>query len=287
MRPFEYVVPQTIPEALELLRKYGDSARLLAGGTDLLIYMQDGKLQPEYLVDLSHIDGLRGITYDETQGLRLGSLTSLRDIELSPVIREHYPALAASTYELAGIQIRNMGTIGGNTCNASPAADTIPPLMALDAVAVIAGIGSERRVPYTKFFVGPGKTVMHPDELLTAIELPAPSPRAGSHYIKLAVRRAMDIAIVGLAAAVSLDNGVVKDCRIAMGAVGPTVLRAYEAEDILRGRTLEETTLNAAAKAAQARATPIDDQRASAAYRTMMVEVLTRRALQQAAVCAG
>ena len=282
MRAFEYVVPQTVPEALSLLQEHGDGARPLAGGTDLLIFMQGGRIQPEYLVDLGRIDGLRGITYDDTGGARIGALTSLRDIERSPIICERYPGLAASTLELAGIQIRNMGTIGGNTCNASPAADTIPPLMALDATAVITGPSGERRTPYADFFHGPGRTDIQPGELLTAIELPPPPPRTGSHYIKLAVRRAMDIAIVGLAATVTLDNGSVKDCRITMGAVGPTVMRAHEAEEIIRGKTPDDAVLAEAAKAAQAAATPIDDQRASASYRKMMVVSLTRQAVQQA-----
>ncbi len=282
MRAFGYSAPETIPEALSLLQEYGDGARLLAGGTDLLIFMQGGRIQPAHLVDLRHISELRGIAYDDTAGARIGALTSLREIERSPIIRNHYPGLAASTFELAGIQIRNMATIGGNTCNASPAADTIPPLMALDATALTTGLNGERRTPYTDFFHGPGKSGIRPGELLTAIELPPPPPYTGSHYIKLAVRRAMDIAIVGLAAAVTMENGTVKDCRITMGAVGPTVKRAYEAEGILRGSTPDKAILVEASKAAQAAATPIDDQRASASYRKMMVASLMRQAVQQA-----
>ena len=283
MRPFEYLAPQTVPEALGLLREHDEKARLLAGGTDLLIFMQEGRAQPDYVVDLAGIDELRGIAYDPTKGLRIGPLTTLRQIELAPVIRQKYPALAQSTFELAGKQIRNMATIGGNTCNASPAADTIPALMALDAVAVIATSSGERRVPYREFFVGPGRTVLQPHQLLTAIELPPPPPGTGSHYIKLSVRRAMDIAIVGLGAAVTLEDGVVKDCRIALGAVGPTVIRADEAEQLLVGNALEDGVLNEVAKAAQKVARPITDQRATAAYRTMMVPVLTQQALRRAA----
>lgn len=286
MRPFEYCAPQTIPDALGVFHTYGDRARPLAGGTDLLIFMQSGRVQPDYVVDLTRLAPLKGLTYDPSQGLRVGALTSLREIELAPVIRAHYPALAVSTFELAGVQIRNMATIGGNTCNASPAADTIPPLLALDAVAVITGATGDRRVPYTDLFQGPGKTGIRRGELLTTIELPPPSPRTGSHYIKLAVRNAMDIAIVGVAASVTLDDGLVKDCRIALGAVASTAIRAYEAEQLLRDRALEDTTLDAVAKAAQAAARPITDQRSSAAYRTMMVGVLTRQALRQAAAVA-
>ncbi|MBI4550641.1 MAG: xanthine dehydrogenase family protein subunit M [Candidatus Latescibacteria bacterium] len=286
MRPFEYCAPSTVTEALSLLREYGDRARPLAGGTDLLIFMQSGRVQPDYVVDLTRIAALKGIAYDPAQGLKLGALTSMREVELAPAIRAHYPALAASTFELAGVQVRNMATIGGNTCNASPAADTIPPLMALDAVAVIAGTTGERRVPYTELFQGPGKTALKRDELLASIDLPPPSSRTGSHYIKLAVRKAMDIAIVGVAASVTLDDGLVQDCRIALGAVGPTVIRAHEAEQLLRGKPLEDATLKAVAKAAQAAAKPITDQRGSAAYRTMMVGVLVPQALRQAAMAA-
>lgn len=283
MQAFDYHAPQSVPEALGLLRQYGDRARPMAGGTDILLFMEGGKIAPENLVDLSRIPDLTEINYDPAHGLRLGALTTMRDIERSPVIRAHYPALTESTLELAGVQIRNMATIGGNTCNASPAADTIPALMALDAVAVISGADGERRVIYTALFQGPGKTVIGQDELLTAIELPPPAPHSGSHYIKLAIRKAMDIAIVGAGASVTLDGDTVTDCRITLGAVGPTVVRACDAENLLRGNPLDETTLNHVAAAATAIANPISDQRASAGYRKKMVGVLTRQVLLKAA----
>ena len=287
MRSFSYLAPQTVPEALGLLAEHGPTARILAGGTDLLLLMQDGKIQPDVLVDLAPIRDLRRIGDDDEGGLRMGPLVSLRQIEQDQRVAARYPALAQSTFELAGVQIRNMATIGGNTCNASPAADTIPALMALDAVAVISGPGLQRRVPYRELFIGPGKTVLKAGELLTAIELPPPAPRSGSCYIKLAVRRAMDIAIVGLAAAVELADGVVERCRIVLGAVGPTVMRAPEAEKLLEGSRLDPDVLDRVAEAAQAVARPISDQRASADYRLLMVAVLTRQALRQAAAEAG
>lgn len=283
MQAFDYHAPQSVSEAVGLLHRFGDKARPLAGGTDVLIFMEGGKIAPENLVDLSRIPDMAAIDYDPERGLRLGALTTMRDIERSPDIRAHYPALTESTLELAGVQIRNMATIGGNTCNASPAADTIPALMALDATAVITGTDGERRVPYTEFFQGPGKTVLAQGELLTAIELPPPAPHAGSHYIKLAVRKAMDIAIVGVGAAVMMDGETVADSRIALGAVGPVVVRAHNAEQILRGNRLDENTLDKVAEAAVAIAAPISDQRASAGYRKKMVGVLTRQALLKAA----
>ena len=286
MKPIDYCAPSTVPEALGLLRTLGNKARPLAGGTDLMIFLQHGRVDAETLVDLGRIPGLAGIDGLPDGGLHIGALTRLRDIERSPVVRHQYAALAESMRELAGIQIRNMATLGGNTCNASPAADTIPALMALDAVAVIASESGERRVPYTRFFVGPGRTVLAPGELLTAIELPATAPGTGSRYIKLAVRNAMDIAIVGVGVSVTLDGEHVVACRIALGAVGPTVIRADAAEAALQGKLPDEATIQAAADAARDMARPISDQRASAAYRKKMVGVVTRDALRSAVAAA-
>ena len=251
-----------------------------------MIFLQHGRVDADILVDLGRIPGLAGIDSLPGGGLRIGALTRLRDVERSPLIRSQYAALAESMRELAGIQIRNMATLGGNTCNASPAADTIPALMALDAVAVIASESGERRVPYTRFFVGPGRTVLASGELLTAIELPGTAPHTGSRYIKLAVRNAMDIAIVGVGVSVTLDGEHVVACRIALGAVGPTVIRADAAEAALQGKLPDEAAIQTAADAARDMARPISDQRASAAYRKKMVGVITRDALRAAVAAA-
>lgn len=283
MHQFDYFSPTTITEAQEILENKGSETKLLAGGTDLVLFMTEGHVKPPTIVNITGLEDLKGMQYDETTGLRIGPLTTMREIEQSPIVKDKYPALATSTLELAGVQIRNMATIGGNTCNASPAADTTPALMALDAVAVLIGPNGERKVSYTDFFTGPGQTVMQTNELLAAIELPPPPSNTGSHYIKLAVRRAMDIAIVGLGASVTLADGVVQDARITLGAVGPTVVRAIEAEEMLKGKTLEDSTLDQVAKVAVTAGNPIDDVRASADYRKMMIEVLTKRAVQKAA----
>lgn len=283
MHQFDYFSPTTITEAQEILENKGSETKLLAGGTDLVLFMTEGHVKPPTIVNITGLEDLKGMQYDEATGLRIGPLTTMREIEQSPIVKDKYPALATSTLELAGVQIRNMATIGGNTCNASPAADTTPALMALDAVAVLIGPNGERKVSYTDFFTGPGQTVMQTNELLAAIELPPPPSNTGSHYIKLAVRRAMDIAIVGLGASVTLADGVVQDARITLGAVGPTVVRAIEAEEMLKGRTLKDSTLDQVAKVAVTAGNPIDDVRASAEYRKMMIEVLTKRAVQKAA----
>jgi carbon-monoxide dehydrogenase medium subunit len=282
MKPFEYVAPASLREALEVLERYGGKARPLAGGTDLFLRMERGGWAPEVVVDLKGVPGLADIRYDAERGLGLGALALHADVAAHPVVREKYPALAQGAGWVGGPQMRNRGTVGGNLCNASPAADTAAPLLALDARVRLVGARGERTLPLEGFFTGPGQTVLAPGEILAEVLVPPAPARSGGDYQRR-TRTAMDIALVGAAAVVALDGGsVCHDVRIALASVAPTPLRAKAAEAVLRGKGLTPEQMAAAARAAAAEARPIDDVRATAAYRRAMVEVLARRALANA-----
>jgi carbon-monoxide dehydrogenase medium subunit len=282
MKPFEYVAPASLQEALEVLARHGEKARPLARGTDLFLRLARGGWAPEVVVDLKAVPGLDGIRDDPAHGLRLGALARHADVAAHPAVRARYPALAQGAGGVGGPQMRNRGTVGGNLCNASPAADTAAPLLALEARVRLVSPRGERTLPLAEFFTGPGQTVLTPGELLAEVLVPPPAPRSGGDYQRR-TRTAMDIALVGVAAAVTLDGGIAcREVRIALAAVAPTPLRAPAAEAVLRGQEATPERIVEAARAAAAAARPIDDVRASAAYRRAMVEVLTRRALANA-----
>lgn len=281
MRPFRYERPHSLAEAISLLEQWDGRAWPLAGGTDLVVQMQEAGLRPACIISLNHIPDLRGITFTPGGGLRLGALTTMDEIVHHPDVRVRYPVLVDGASVIGSQQIRNMATLGGNLCNAAPSADTAPPLLVLDAVAVIAGPEGERRVPVHQFFTGPGETVLGRGELLVAVELPPPAAGFVAHYRRHTPRAWMDIAVVGVAAGLVLDgDGVVTDARVALGAVAPTPIRSARAETVLRTRPLTEEVIQAAAAAAAQDARPISDIRASADYRRHLVEVLTRRVLR-------
>ncbi|MGQ9630400.1 MAG: FAD binding domain-containing protein [bacterium] len=282
LRAFEYFAPISLPEAISLLEDYGLEAKVLAGGTDLIVWMKRGILTPSYVIDLKRIPGIDYIRYDEAEGLRIGALTALADLASSPILRERYPAIAEAAESVGSPQVRNRATIGGNLCNASPSADLAPPLIALNATAKISGPRGERTVPLEDFFTGPGKTVLTPAEVLTEVSLPAPPTGTGSAYIKHTIRRA-DIAIVGVAASLSPEGRV---C-LALGAAAPTPIRAREAESLLGGREISEKLLGEAAERASAESLPISDIRASEWYRREIVKILTVRAVRRALERAG
>lgn len=276
MHSFEYLEPRTVLDAVRHLSEYGARARVLAGGTDLLIQMETGKHRPEVVVNVARIEELRAIC-ERDSDLCIGAAVPLRQVENHPAVVRLFPALARGCREVGSVQIRNLGTLGGNICNASPSADTSTALLAYDAVVDLAGPeGTVRHIPLNEFWLGPGKTVMEAGELLTSIRLPYPSEGTRAFYRKLAVRKAMDLAMVGVCVRVSPDPLQV---RIALGAVGPRCYRALEAEAAVEQGGA--TAINAAAALARASASPIDDQRASANYRRDMVEVLTARALRE------
>jgi carbon-monoxide dehydrogenase medium subunit len=274
---FDYHAPASLAEAVVILGQLNGQGRVIAGGTDLLLKMKAGQLAPQAIVNIKHLPELREFNFNSH--LALGALTTLEEIRRSPVVREHYPALAAAAASMASVQIRNLATVGGNLCNAAPSADLAPILLALDAVARLAGPDGERRVPLADFFTGPGRTVLAASELLVAVDLPAPAGRAV--YLKRSPRRHMDIAVVGVGLAVTLHNGQCTSARVALGAVAPTPVRARMAEQRLEGRALTAEVIEGAAQAAAEEARPIDDVRGSAWYRRKMVAVLTRRGLTQ------
>ncbi len=284
MKEFEYLDPPTLAEAVGHLAEHGASTRLLAGGTDLLLLMQADAASAAFVLDVRRIPELQAIEYDEAKGLTLGAAVTLRSVETSPLVRRRYLHLASSASEIGSVQVRNLGTVGGNVCNAAPSADMAPALLTLEATARIAGSRGERVVPLDAFFLGPRQTVLQPDEILVSLHVPPPAARSGGAYVKLKVRPALDIAMVGVAATVRLaPDGTIQRARVALGAVAPTPLRVPEAEALLEGQALTADLLAEVGRVAAAASRPISDVRASAEYRREMVAVLTRRAVRQAA----
>ena len=285
MRRFEYLEARTLRQAIVMLQRHGEQARIVAGSTDFLVRWRAGFWHPDYVVNIQRIPGLSRVAYSRRNGLRLGALVTIQTLEQHPAIRQHYPALAAAAASFAGVQVRNLATLGGNICNASPSGDTLPALLAYGAECRLSGPGGHRQVALEHLFTGPGQTVLSHDEVLTEITLPPPASNTGSLYIKHSPRGAMDIATVGVASAMTVDrgSGVCSGVRIALGAVAPTPLRAHAAEELLRGKQPDAELLRAAAELAMAQSSPIDDVRGTASYRREMVGVLTRRTLERAA----
>ncbi|NOZ30082.1 MAG: xanthine dehydrogenase family protein subunit M [Chloroflexi bacterium] len=280
MRKFAYEVPQSLQEASQVLRHWGPDARVLAGGTDLLVQIKESGWVPSCLVSLRRLDALKGIRWDEGR-LWIGARTTMKELLGSSEARP-CTALLEGAGLIGSPQIRSVATIGGNICNAAPSADTAPGLIALGAEAVIAD-GGQRVVPVEDFFTGPGQTVLQTGELLTGVRIPRPPARSGSAYLRHTPRAWMDIAVVGVASYVQLDEaGRCADVRIALGAVAPTPIRAPQAEAILRGESPTSEAIEAAARQAAQEARPISDVRGSADYRRHLVYVLTRRTLHMA-----
>jgi carbon-monoxide dehydrogenase medium subunit len=283
MNRFEYLEAQTLPEAIALLGQH-EGTRIVAGATDFLVRWRQGVWKPPSVLSIQRIPGLDGVSYNPTTGLSLGTLVSIRQIELHPLIRTHYPALSQAASTFAGVQIRNLATVGGNLCNASPAGDTLPALLAYGAECRLSGPEGERLVPMESFLLGPGRTALRPAELLVELHLPPLPPHSGALYIKHSPRSAMDISAVGVASVITLEsgNGACREVRIAMGAVGPTVLRARSAEALLRGQHADAVLIQRAARAAMEEARPIDDIRGTARHRRAIVEALAGRTLRSA-----
>jgi carbon-monoxide dehydrogenase medium subunit len=273
VKRFEYFEPATLDEAMALL--VAPNAQILAGGTDLLVELKEQLRRVDSVVNIKKVSGLGGLRYDN--GLHIGALATAREVETSPLVQEKYRSLAQSVRELGSIQVRHRATIIGNVCRASPSADTIPPLIADGASIRIRGSGGERVVLLEDFFLGPGKTVLQPGDVVTEIVVPPPPPGTGKIYLKHGRRKAMELATVGVA--VTHIPGV--ETRIVLGAVAPTPIRARQAEDLLRGKRLTDELIDKAVQAAVAASRPISNVRASAEYRREMVGVLTRRALEQ------
>lgn len=281
MPEFEYVVPETLAEACAVLGQFGGRAKVLAGGSDLIVKMKAGLEKPACLVSLKRLHELKGIRHEAGVGVRIGARVTHNELVTSPVLGLWFPSIPAAAASMAGYQIRNVGTVGGNLVNAVPSADLPPILLALNAKVKLVGAAGARTVPIEEFFVGPGKTVLVPGEILTEVIIPE-QEITGSHYLKFGLRKADALAVVGVAAAVKMQGDVFADVRIALGAVAPVPLRARAAEDALRGKPATEENFAAAGKLAVQAAKPITDIRGSAEYRYHLVDVLTRDALRTA-----
>jgi len=279
---FEYHAPASLPEALELLSRWGEKAKVFAGGTDLLVSMKKREVLPNHLINLKGISELKGVS-DEKEGLKIGALVTLWEIERSKTVKEKYSILWEAVSVMASPQVRTLGTIGGNLSSAVPSADTAPPLIALGASVSLKGIHGERRVRVEDFFRGPGESVLKPDEILTQILIPKPSDGSGGTYLKMMRRNALDLALVGVAVSLRLDSErkVCKEARIVLGAVAPTPIRAPKAEEILIGKEMNEALAKEAGRMASEEARPISDVRASMEYRQTIVSILTKRALMK------
>jgi CO/xanthine dehydrogenase FAD-binding subunit len=280
---FEYDAPTSLPEALDLLAKYDGKARVFAGGTDLLVSMKKREVLPEHLISLKGLTELKGI-HHEKEGMKIGASVTLDEIEHSKIIQDKFCALWDAVQVMASPQIRSLGTIGGNLCSAAPSADTAPPLIVLDASVEIMSSQGKRKVLVEKFFKGPEESVLKPGEILTQILIPDPLEKSGGAYCKLMRRAAMDLAQVGVAVFLSFDSEkrICRGAKIALGAVGPTPIRALKAEQILLNKEINERVGKQAGKVAAQEANPRSSIRASKEYRREMIEVLTKRAVMAA-----
>ena len=284
MQNFEYLAPESLSEALSLLSRQAGNTIVMAGGTDLLPNMKNNGLRTERIIDLKRIPGLKSISYSEDDGLRIGALTTVRDIETSKVIREKFNVLSQAAGTLGSVQIRNKATVGGNLCSAAPSADLPPALIGLSATVRIAGGNGDRTLPLEEFFTGPFETILGNDEILTEIAVPNVARFSAGAYIKFSPRRAMDLAIVGVAVALTMDpaKSTCSDIRIVLGAVAPTPMRAKKAEGVLKGNKLTDTLIEEAASLAAAEAKPISDIRASEWYRREIIKVLIHSTINRA-----
>ena len=275
---FDYFAPKTVKEALSLLSQYREGAKMIAGGQSMLVVMKQGLLAPEYLIDIKGITALDYIKYDEGKGLRIGALTIHRDIEKSPLIQKHFGVLSEMERNLATVQTRNWGTIGGNLCHGDPAGDPAPVLIALKAKLKLASSGGERIVEMEDFSKDYLEVALKPDEMLTEIQVPAPPPHTGTAYQKLMVMKG-DMGIVGAAVSITLKvgDGVCQDARIALGNCASTPLRAPKAEKRLIGEAVTDALLVEAGEVAAAEAAPPSDVHGSPEYRREMVKVFVKR----------
>ena len=279
---FDYFAPQSLDEAVELLKKYGSRAKVMAGGTDLMVKMRLRTITPEVIVGIKDIKGLDGITVDSKKGLTIGATALLSDVAAHPDINANYPAIAAAAGDTANVQVRNMGTVVGNLCNASPSADNAPTLLVMGATLRIIGPGGERRLPLSDFFKGPGITALASNEIVTSISVPKPLPNTGVIYQSFSGRGKLDCSTVGVGVLMTMSGDTCENARIAIGACAPTPMFATAAEKMLIGQTVDEALLKTASQKASEETRPIDDVRASATYRLKVVQVLTYRVLLEA-----
>jgi carbon-monoxide dehydrogenase medium subunit len=281
MIKFDYIEPGSLEETLGLLEKHGDDARVIAGGTALVIWMRMKLLSPALVISLARLPDFDYCRFEAQDGLRIGAGTRHRDIELSPLVKRHYPLLHETFRKVAQPRIRNMGTIGGNLAGGDPLTDPGASLIALDADVTLTGRKGKRTLPLAEFFVDYYQTALNPGELLTEIHVPPPERPAWSH-IKFTPRSVEDFATVGVAITLAVQGGRCGDVRLGLNSVAPTIVRAKKAEAVLRGRQTTEANLREMGEVAATEVDPMDDNRGSAEYKREMVRVLVRRAAQEA-----
>jgi len=281
---FEYLSPKTPSEAFDMVTRLGSKAKILAGGTDLVVLMKDKLVSPEYLIDIKNIEEFKGIKYEPGKGMEIGATTRIVDIEFSEIVKEKYPALAHAAGELGSTQVRHMATIGGNNCNASPSAETTTPLVAYGAKVVLSSKAGDREMPLEDFIIGVRRLDLKEGEILTKFILPEPSPRSVARYAYAGARDAMEIDCVNMTVNIELedDKQTVKNVKLVMGSVFPRPLVSQKVPALLVGQKFSDELVEKAAEAAQTEAEPISDVRASEWYRREIIGVLARRLLKEA-----
>ncbi len=281
LRSFEYLEPKTVEEAVQVLATYGKEAKVLAGGVDLVARMRRRDIKPEYLVCIQRIPDLDYIKGNGARDIRLGALTTIRSLELSPIIQKNCVLLYEAAHQIASVPVKNMGTAVGNLCIATPASDIACALLAIGAELKIVSTAGERTISIENFFIGVNQTTLQSSEIVTEVLLPALPAGTGGAFLKM-VRTADHIAKVSTAVMLTVTGNRCEDARIALGSVAPTVIRARKAEGSLKGQKLEQKAIARAAETAAEEARPITDIRSTAEYRTEMTKVLVRRAIEKA-----
>jgi CO/xanthine dehydrogenase FAD-binding subunit len=276
MNGFQVEAPASVSGVLSLLSAHGADAAVMAGGTDLLIHVRAGKRRPKLVILLRRVEDIDRTVTVSDEGATFGALATLMDVARHPMIRQQYPAIAEAASRVGSDQIRNRGTLCGNVANASPAADTMPPLYIYDAVVNVVGTGGRRKIPISSFILGPGKTALAPGEIVESIFCSRPPAASSSAYLKLARRQGIDIATVGAAAFTS----EAKTVRVALGAVGPTPVRTAAAEELLAEGLTNPDAMQRGLEVLSAAADPITDIRGTRDYRLAMTKALARDAIQ-------
>ncbi|MEP7137204.1 MAG: FAD binding domain-containing protein [Chloroflexota bacterium] len=289
MQSFDYLALKSVDEVVSLLASQNGNAKVLCGGTDLLVQLREGRRKTGMVIDIKHVPELTQITLNSNNELRIGAAASCHAICSNALVNKYYPGLVDGIHLIGGVQIQNRASVGGNLCNASPAADSIPALIVHEAVCDIIGQGGSRALPVEEFCIAPGQNALKPGELLASVTIPAPKANFGASYLRFIPRNEMDIAVVGAGASVILDEDGKRfvSARIALGAVAPTPLLASSAGDFLSGKEITLANIKEAARMAQSIAKPITDLRGTAEHRKHLCAVLVERTLIKAVERAG
>jgi len=285
MKPFQYFSPNNIEEVIFLLMAYKEEAKIIAGGTDLVVQMRRGLIKPKYIIDISNLKNLSYIRDDDKNGLKIGAITTIRDIEKSNIINSKYSIISQAASKLGSVAIRNIATVGGNLCNAMPIADMSQVLLALSGRAKLVGPNGERFVPLEKFFIDVGKTCINIGELLVEIQIPTPLPNSKGLYIKHLNRGSIDLPIVNVAIFITLneEKNFCKDIKIVLGSVAPTPIRAFKAETVIKGNQIDDNIIEKTAEIASEEAHPRPNSiRASVEYKKEMIKVYIRKLIKEA-----